>query len=120
MLNKAARAGLSESLTQEKLGWHDQRLAYFLYGVYFSLFSAENLLRSEPPIQLADLAALVLFCHPWTRFWLLSHPPFLFQEENQLSRRSWKEAWLPLVPVDKWIIGQILLLRHGEKMVVFG
>lgn len=31
---------------------------------------------------------------------------------------SWKEAPLPIIPIDKWAQGQWVLLRHGNNLVV--
>jgi len=31
--------------------------------------------------------------------------------------RSWKKAFYPLFPIDKWVQGRIFLAKHGQELI---
>lgn len=111
LLNRAVKSGTAEGLFHEKLGWQDNKYAYFAYMV-FSGFELTHL-----PFTLSDFIYYFAINHPVAQ--AINHLPRRSETQSPMFYiRDWKEAWLPLVPVDKWAVGRFYLARHGNELVI--
>ncbi|MDO8657479.1 MAG: hypothetical protein Q7K55_01965 [Candidatus Levybacteria bacterium] len=76
---------------------------------YFSAIVIVNIQHGRPPVRLIDIIYL-LPIHILGNYMRASVSP-----ENS---RSWKESFMPFVPVDKYVSGLIFLARHGNRMII--
>ncbi|MEK7182718.1 MAG: hypothetical protein AAB694_01005, partial [Patescibacteria group bacterium] len=130
-LNKAVKQGVVQALFQEKLGWHDQRNNYIGYLFYTAVFPINVLLDSQAVTHISKIIWLSLLpilnigmnqiTNQWgerlqqlNRFLFIEPPPL----PPQFANRNWKELWLPLFPIEKWIAGRGFLNRHGNQLVI--
>lgn len=112
ILNKAVRQGTAQALTQEKFGWKNNEFSYLYYAIWtgLDLFYA--------PFALTDLALYFIILHPTVNVFGRISPSPPSPEHNPGMRKSWKEIWLPLIAVDRWALGQLYLVRQGNKLVI--
>lgn len=137
-LNQTTKQAVSECLFHEKLGWSDQKTNYTVYLIQLAFLP---LYYPDAKEVLTWSTAITFILNPVFNFFQTRHyeriqginqsfqrlisqvdpegsnryfghiPPFL-------TKRSWREAIFPIVPVDKWIKGRVFLARHGSKLVV--
>lgn len=129
-LNGEVKKGLAETIRREKLGLRNQFANYFVY--FLALGYLPLNVNLGPQAVAGSLASLFFIVHP-----LLAHNSNITAQRLQQLRefrslfpdlhislppsvnpRSWKEAFLPVVPVDKWIKGRRFLAKHGTELII--
>ncbi len=131
-LRKGVKDGMAEILWSEKLGIRDQSPNWFPYFSGGSLMLV-NLFSEQYLGAASFLAALVFVIPPIYNYMdnIRYEKTLQFMEQFPAARdnlalflppnmnyRSWKEALMPPVPIDKWIRGRRFLAKHGEELVI--
>jgi len=125
LLNKAVKSGLAEALFREKLG-PDQALTYggyFLWGSALSVGLLNNGSEAFLPwaLHFYEINVSVNLCSGILRLMQNVIPqPLRGEDMRQLyfMRSNLKEAWLPLLPIDKWVLGRLYLAHHGNNFII--
>lgn len=126
------KAGTTEILWGEKLGLRDQITNwpyYFLTAPYlFNYFLTRNYYAIA--ITLASTLGLVHPFQNWMRndqftrlqtlqrFFSGLMPDGRVFIPPKITPRSWKQAFYPPLPIDKWIAGRRFLAQYGEGLII--
>ncbi len=114
-LNRSVSSGMAKGLLNEKLGFTDQRWSYFAYAFYFLYGGAMNAItKGSYAPSLFDIGYVFMFYTPFIQFNFAmgGHG----NKEYPHVRTNWREAFLPLVPIDRWARGRLFLARHGNEL----
>lgn len=112
-VNGAVRRGLSESLTREKLGFKEQWFSYFATGVE-TFAGLADIIKGNGSISVLTYT-MVINIMIWSSIRDAS-PDVL--KRRPAFRSSWKESWLPPLPIDKWVVGETILAIQRPDFVV--
>jgi hypothetical protein len=106
ILNQTVRVGILTCLTSEKLGI-GHISAYGLYVGYFQ----RRMLEGSPILQPHDLVGIPLMN-------IIGNILIPMLMDTGSPQRNWKEAVLPLVPIDRWLSGSGYLFTKGRNLIV--
>lgn len=131
LLNKAVRDGLKEALFREKLGLHDQGTAFLAYGLLMLpayVQNTEALMGNGQFVEAIAWLRIFLginlmiqfgsYLYEWSDKAIYGDDIVYDRKRNPSLREDWKEAWLPLVPIDRWMRGRLYLATQGSNLIV--
>ncbi len=132
LVNRAVRDGLKEVLFREKIGLHDQGRALLTYGFFMSPMIMQNIeaftAGTAQPVEPLNMLKIFLFTNLFVHFgtymeiWrqkaMFGDDVVVDRKRNPSLRGDWKEAFLPLVPVDRWARGRLYLAGEGHQLIV--
>lgn len=123
LLNEAVSAGTSQALSWEKLGFTNHKYVYALYAMSFMNDSGffNTMSNMHIPLWVTIPTVIVAYgavVHPTMHILVKPFSIIENKPNHPAIRHSWKEAPLPLLPVDRWIAGKIHLARHGQELVI--
>ncbi|MBI2338289.1 hypothetical protein HYU95_03845 [Candidatus Daviesbacteria bacterium] len=120
-LQKEIKSAACEILFREKLGLHDQRINWLVYSMYIpNIFS--DLLRGDYEAAAITLGISILAGNSILNVWRSIEIDRRIMQGDRLplylTPRPWQEILYPVLPVDKWIKGRLLLARYGEELII--